>query len=71
MQLAALGTTLVISIVGGLFSGYVCSFKWFKPPKKLFLDSEAWNEESFEAAEDVVEGPVISKRLTMRSAGLG
>ena len=42
MQLIALCSTLVISMVGGLIVGLVIKAKCFNPPKEIFQDSEFW-----------------------------
>ena len=44
LQMAGLGVTLGISIVTGLFTGYITSLKWFLPPPvdSLFDDRYHW-----------------------------
>lgn len=49
-QLAALGTTLAISICGGLVTGYLC--KYIEEPEEYFYDSLNWEEEE---EEEVVQ----------------
>lgn len=41
-QLAALGVTLGMSIVGGLLVGYLCRIEFFEPPKNLYNDVDYW-----------------------------
>jgi len=41
-QLAAIGVSVGISIVSGIFAGFIASRSIFLPPKELFDDSEHW-----------------------------
>lgn len=49
-QLAALGTTLAISIIGGLCTGLI--LKLFSEPKEYFEDNENWEYETVKQNED-------------------
>lgn len=68
-QMAGIGVTLGISIVSGLFAGFIASRSYFQEPDKLFTDDVNFSDVEFPAANfkggehDHEKKPIVDNKI--------
>ena len=52
-QLASLGVSLGLALLGGIVAGFICNLSFFQAPDLLFDDTENWAEVEVPMEDDL------------------